>query len=78
MLNNYGPQTDTRRMINHLPKRAEFAALVKVTLSLLQTATAALPAKVGGQQLPSLAPLVQDGLAGGREHRDARHRRRTA
>lgn len=60
MLNNYGPQTDTRRMINHFPKRAAVAALVTVTLSLLQTATAALPAKIDGQQLPSLAPLVQD------------------
>ena len=61
MLNNYGPDSDTR----HMPNIA-FIRLIRSTtllfagLVLLQPALGALPAKVSGQPLPSLAPLVEE------------------
>ncbi|MBT8445433.1 MAG: trypsin-like peptidase domain-containing protein, partial [Gammaproteobacteria bacterium] len=41
-------------------RRAAAALILFVGLSFALAAPAALPAKVGGQQLPSLAPLVDD------------------
>lgn len=58
MLNNYAPDSDTEPMPNTVFRNFLFATLLLAGITLLQPALAALPAKVGGQELPSLAPLV--------------------
>jgi len=61
MLNNYGPNPDTEPMPNTAFKRLiHSATLLLVGIALLQPALGALPAMVGGEALPSLAPLVEE------------------
>ena len=66
MLNNYAPTSDSptsdSNYMTHFSNTLRVAAtLVLVAgLSFALSAPAALPAKVGGQQMPSLAPLVED------------------
>lgn len=61
MLNNYRPKLDTQDMTNTSPMRITlFATTLLVGLTLLQPALGALPAMLGGEELPSLAPLVSE------------------
>ena len=62
MLNNVRPTRISKHMMKSVPNRIALlpAIFAIVGVAALQPAVAAIPAVIGGQEMPSLAPLVND------------------